>query len=312
MKSFEKRKLIKGFGYGALTVGCWGILNVTTHEALSSGFLPNDLTMLRYCVAGIICLPLLLINLRGVMQITNWLRATAFSLLAGPMYGWLVNKGMQLTPLSYASVMVPTFTMIITMAFLSAQGEKINKAQIGGIGVIVFGLYLLINRPLGAELQSSIGATLFLLAGLAWALFALLLKRWQVNLVSTIFMMNVISGIIYLPVYLRSAHSDLSALPIEQWITQTFVQSVLASIVVVFTFARAVNYLGATVSSTLPALIPLVSIFLASFWFGHVITDSEKFALAMISCGFVVCTVSKRNRQKVSRDSITRVWRGKA
>ncbi|MDF4559856.1 EamA family transporter, partial [Vibrio parahaemolyticus] len=118
MKSFEKRKLIKGFGYGALTVGCWGILNVTTHEALSSGFLPNDLTMLRYCVAGIICLPLMLINLRGVMQITNWLRATAFSLLAGPMYGWLVNKGMQLTPLSYASVMVPTFTMIITMAFL--------------------------------------------------------------------------------------------------------------------------------------------------------------------------------------------------
>jgi drug/metabolite transporter (DMT)-like permease len=218
------------------------------------------------------------------------------------MYGWLVNKGMQLTPLSYASVMVPTFTMIITMAFLSAQGEKINKAQIGGIGVIVFGLYLLINRPLGAELQSSIGATLFLLAGLAWALFALLLKRWQVNLVSTIFMMNVISGIIYLPVYLRSAHSDLSALPIEQWVTQTFVQSVLASIVVVFTFARAVNYLGATVSSTLPALIPLVSISLASFLFGHIITDSEKFALAMISCGFVVCTVSKRNQQKIIQE----------
>ncbi len=126
MNTLKNRKLVNGIGYGFLTVVSWGVLNVTTHDALSRGFLPNDLTMLRYCVAAIICLPLMAISFRHTIHRSHWLRAAVFALLAGPLYGWLVNKGMQLTPLSYASVMVPTFTMITTVLLLSTQGEKIK------------------------------------------------------------------------------------------------------------------------------------------------------------------------------------------
>lgn len=293
MNTLKNRKLVNGIGYGFLTVISWGVLNVTTHDALSRGFLPNDLTMLRYCVAAIICLPLMAISFRHTIHRSHWLRAAVFALLAGPLYGWLVNKGMQLTPLSYASVMVPTFTMITTVLLLSTQGEKINKAQVIGIFVIVCGLYLLTNHSLNVTPHSHLGVVSFFLAGLAWSLFTILLRRWKVELVSTIFMMNIVSGCIYFPFYLYNAHSDLSSQPMTLWLTQTFVQSVLASIIVVFTFARTVRYLGATVSSTLPALIPLVSISIASLWFGQQITNSEKLALTTITFGFVICTLSK-------------------
>lgn len=253
-KKTGKGNLVKGLGYGLVTVSCWGALNVSTHNALQNGFLPNDLTMLRYCVAGMICLPFVIINYRKIAKSSFWLRSTVLALLAGPLYGWLVNKGMQLTPLSYASVMVPTFTMVITMLLLSRMGEKVSKAQVIGTLVIVFGLYSLINSPSSSEPQSNIGVAAFLLAGLAWSSFTILLKRWKIELVSTILMMNIVSGVIYFPVYITNAHSGLSSLPIEHWGTQIVVQSVVASIVVVFTFANAVKYLGATLASTLPAL----------------------------------------------------------
>ena len=295
-KKTGKGNLVKGLGYGLVTVSCWGALNVSTHNALQNGFLPNDLTMLRYCVAGMICLPFVIINYRKIAKSSFWLRSTVLALLAGPLYGWLVNKGMQLTPLSYASVMVPTFTMVITMLLLSRMGEKVSKAQVIGTLVIVFGLYSLINSPSSSEPQSNIGVAAFLLAGLAWSSFTILLKRWKIELVSTILMMNIVSGVIYFPVYITNAHSGLSSLPIEHWVTQIVVQSVVASIVVVFTFANAVKYLGATLASTLPALIPLVSISLAIVLFEQTITISELLALGVSSVGFVICTLNKHQK----------------
>ncbi|KLV05263.1 EamA/RhaT family transporter [Photobacterium ganghwense] len=295
-KKTGKGNLAKGLGYGLVTVSCWGALNISTHNALQNGFLPNDLTMLRYCVAGMICLPFVIINYRKIAKSSFWLRSTVFALLAGPLYGWLVNKGMQLTPLSYASVMVPTFTMVITMLLLSRMGEKVSKAQVIGTLVIVFGLYSLINSPSSSEPQSNIGVAAFLLAGVAWSSFTILLKRWKIELVSTIFMMNIVSGVIYFPVYITNVHSGLSSLPIEHWVTQIVVQSVVASIVVVFTFANAVKYLGATLASTLPALIPLVSISLAIVLFEQTITISELLALGVTSVGFVICTLNKHQK----------------
>ncbi|CCN50825.1 membrane hypothetical protein [Vibrio nigripulchritudo MADA3029] len=290
--------LLKGLGYGLVTVSCWGIMNVSTHDALRNGFLPNDLTMLRYCVAGAICLPLLLVSYRKVVGLSNWLKAVALALLAGPLYGSLVNMGMQVTPLSYASVMVPTFTMIITM-LLSMKSEKLNKIQAIGTLVIVLGLYALMNDTPNTLPQSNMGVVAFLLAGLTWSCFTILLKHWKVEPVSTIFMMNLVSGVIYLPFYFLNEHSALSDLSIAQWVAQGFVQSVLASIVVVFAFAQAVKYIGAAVSSTLPALIPVTSILIATLLFGHAVTASEKFALGLISMGFVTCTLSKHQHHSL-------------
>lgn len=293
-----KAPLLKGLGYGLVTVSCWGIMNVSTHDALRNGFLPNDLTMLRYCVAGAICLPLLLVNHKKVVRLSHWLRAMVLALLVGPLYGSLVNMGMQVTPLSYASVMVPTFTMIITM-LLSTKSETLNKVQATGTLVIVLGLYALMNDTPNTLPRSNMGVVAFLLAGLTWSCFTILLKHWKVEPVSTIFMMNTVSGVIYLPFYFLNEHSALSDLSTAQWVAQGFVQSVLASIVVVFAFAQAVKYIGAAVSSTLPALIPVASILIATQLFGHTVTTSEKLALGLISLGFVICTSSKHKQKNL-------------
>lgn len=287
--------VIAGIGYGLVTVICWGILNVSTHNALQRDFLPADLTMLRYCVAGLICLPLVCINHQEYLRFSLWLKAGVFALLAGPLYGWLVNKGMQLSPLSHASAMVPTFTMVITMFILNAMNEKAKNVQILGVVIIIAGLYLLSTNSLAQANHSWLGITAFLLAAFIWSLFTILLRRWEVELVCTVMMMNIISGLIYLPVYLLQQHDHLSDITMFDWVAQTMIQSVFASIVVVFTFAKSVAYLGAAIASTLPALIPLVSILLAFMIFEQSITALEKSALATISIGFAICTLRKQH-----------------
>ncbi|EGQ9247510.1 hypothetical protein CGH85_17215 [Vibrio parahaemolyticus] len=298
LKTHKKGNFIKGIGYGIATVSCWGVMNVTTHDALRSGFLPNDLTMLRYCIAGMICLPWVLVNHSKEQGLLPWLKASVFALLAGPLYGWLVNKGMQLTPLTYASVMVPTFTMLITILLLFSMKIDVSKNQVIGTFVIIFGLYSLISSNSNPSPQSQMGVLAFLLAGFIWSCFTILLKKWELELVPTIFMMNIVSGIVYVPIFLSSEQSELSSIPIEHWAEQIVVQSILASIVVVFTFAKAVEYLGASIASTLPALIPLVSISLAIWFFEQSITTNEKIALTVISIGFVLCTLCKHTKKQ--------------
>ncbi|TOM82836.1 DMT family transporter, partial [Vibrio parahaemolyticus] len=223
LKTHKKGNFIKGIGYGIATVSCWGVMNVTTHDALRSGFLPNDLTMLRYCIAGMICLPWVLVNHSKEQGLLPWLKASVFALLAGPLYGWLVNKGMQLTPLTYASVMVPTFTMLITILLLFSMKIDVSKNQVIGTFVIIFGLYSLISSNSSPSPQSQMGVLAFLLAGFIWSCFTILLKKWELELVPTIFMMNIVSGIVYVPIFLSSEQSELSSIPIEHWAEQIVV-----------------------------------------------------------------------------------------
>jgi drug/metabolite transporter (DMT)-like permease len=94
---------------------------------------------------------------------------------------------------------------------------------------------------------------------------------------------------IYVPFYLategvdRLAHADRSLLAIEVW-----VQGVLAGTGTVYTYAKAVQLLGAARAAIFPALIPGLATLMGWPVLGHIPTLTEAIGLTLAVVGLLV------------------------
>lgn len=286
---------LMGYLYGAVAVCGWGIFNTMTHQALESSFNPNDLTMLRYCVSGILCIPIALCLKLHKSELHIWLKMICLSVCGGPLFGWFVNKGIQFAPISHASVMVPTLTMLITLFLVFIQGKAISKYQLSGAFVIVAGLTLLVTGKSGIAPNTLLGDVYLFSAALLWSGFTLLLNKWKLPVFQCVVMINIISGLIYLPLFFIQTHHNISQIPAMQWLSQSLVQGVLSAIIVIYAYSQTVKLCGVGTASMLPALIPVTSLFTYFILTGERPAPIVITALVLIMTGFIVATKQRRH-----------------
>ncbi len=90
---------VQGIAWGVLAVLAWAVYNVGAKVGAAQGFSAPDLTVLRFGVAGLIMLPMLLrMGLRDLGGL-GWPRGIALLLAAGPLFGLCVNTGFRNGPL---------------------------------------------------------------------------------------------------------------------------------------------------------------------------------------------------------------------
>jgi len=258
---------IAGLTYGVLAVLGWSIFNVSTKASIAHGFTPNDLTLLRFGIAGLFSLPLLCragISTAGGL---GWKRAFILTLCAGPLFGQLVNLAMPFTPLAHAAIMVPAVAMLggmllghfVLADYVSAQ--RWIGAAIMGAGL----LWLMLQGSHGATHRSAgYGDLLFVGAGLLWTAYTVLLKRWNADPVASVAAVNLISGVTVLPVYLFVTHGRLPKVDTSWLIATGFFQGVLAASLTVYCYAQSVRLLGASRAAILPAMVPPVALILGA------------------------------------------------
>lgn len=82
-------KLLAGIGFGLVAAAAWSGYSVASRAGVTAGFSAFDLTALRFIVAGLVLLPLLL--RRGLRDLTGaicW-RGIVLALGAGPLFSGL-------------------------------------------------------------------------------------------------------------------------------------------------------------------------------------------------------------------------------
>lgn len=258
---------IAGLTYGALAVLGWAIFNVSTKASIAHGLKPDDLTLLRFGIGGLFCLPFLCragISTAGGL---GWTRAFILSLCAGPLFGQLVNMAIPFTPLAHAAIMVPAVAMLgglLLGHFVLADYVTVQRwigAAIMGAGL----LWLMLQGSVGATYASAgYGDTLFVGAGLLWTVYTFLLKRWNADPVASVAAVNLISGISFLPVYLLTNHGRLPAVSPFWFVATGGFQGVLAASLTVYCYAQSVRLLGASRAALLPAMVPPVALILGA------------------------------------------------
>lgn len=281
----------QGVVWGVVAVTIWGVYLAFARANVAEGVLPADLAFVRYATAGLIMLPWLVRHSPSTMAGMGWRRAGVLTLLAGPLFILAGASGFVFAPLSHGAVVQPaaiTVAGLVLGAFI--LGDRLTRARVIGAAVILAGLALVAGPDaLSGGLEALAGDVLFAVAGLMWAVFAVLSKRWQVSPIAATAVVSVLSAVVYAPLYVGTRGLDaLLVQTPEMLIRQIVVQGVLSGVVAVFAFGRAVELLGAPRASAFPALVPAIAILTGIPVAGEVPAALQIVGLLIVTLGLFV------------------------
>ena len=171
-------KKILGHLYALFSVAVWGSCYVLTKNLLSAGFTALQITPIRMALAYVV-----LLVMRPKFQklpIRDELLFVLIGLFGGSVYFFLQNTALTYTYAANVSIIVclsPIFTAILAWAF-SRGRERIGKFLIVGSLLAIVGVVLVVlNGSLNFHLSPK-GDVLALLAGISWAVYSILIKKY--------------------------------------------------------------------------------------------------------------------------------------
>ncbi len=266
----------------------WAFGFAATRHGLKVGFTPVDLLVHRYVWSGIAFLPLVL--RAGISDLCGigWSRGLALMVLGGPVMSLISYAGFLFVPLGHGSVIQPSCATLggLLLAALVLK-ERISASRLAGALVIVGGLGVI-----GAESIGHIGAEgvqgdlIFVLAGLMFAGFGAMLRRWSVSAVSAALVINVLS-LLLVPVYLATVGlAHVAAIGLTENAIQALAQGVLAGPAALYLYAVSVQRLGVARAAVFPACVPALTLLTGWLLLGEPPTMLQTAGLVIVLCGF--------------------------
>lgn len=286
---------LRGMLWGGIAVTIWGVYLAFARANIMTGLMPADIAFVRYAVAGAIMLPWLLRHSPASMSGIGWPRAAMLTLFAGPPFILIGAAGFMHAPLAHGAVIQPA-AITIGSLWLGALllGDRVTRQRIFGAGVILIGLMLIAGpQALRGGVMALAGDALFATAGLMWASFALLSRRWGVSPVAATAAVSVLSASVLVPIYLAThGLSALLAQPLPTLLAVALIHGVLSGVVAVFAFGRAVELIGAPRAATFPALVPVIAIVAGIPIAGEFPSGLQMAGLAIVTLGLLVTQIS--------------------
>ena len=275
---------VRGLLAALAVVVFWSGFNIVSRFGATASFTPFDIAALRFGVSGAIALPL---YLRFVPR-RDWPRHMVLAAVAGLGYGILVYSGFAFAPSAHAGVFVnggiPFWTIVImavTSGFRIARPTVI-ALLLSTAGLLLIGFESLIAPTHGREW---IGDLLFLAAALCWAVFGLLMRRWQVKPQFGMLGIATFSALAYLPVYLLWLPGNLAAQGWGAIALQGVYQGVIAALVAGGFYSYAVQKVGASEASMMLALVPAVTAVGAFLILGEALGLTTIVGIMVVSAG---------------------------
>ena len=273
-----------GILWGLAAALAWSGYNVGSRLGRLDGLSPTDMSMLRFGVAALLLLPLVMT--RRNRHPLGWLRLLCLVALAGPLFGLLINTAFGLAPLSHAVVLTAGGTMASATALAWGLDRKSPPLfRIVGMTILIAGLLVIASdqepQVTRASSQVWLGDLCFAVAGSLWGIFTYLLGRWKVDPLAGIGHVSILSALAFLPFFLVWHTGD--AIPSGIWLSQAFYQGVLGGCLAPVAFAKAVSRIGASEAALFPALVPSGALMLAIPLLGEWPSASE-------IAGVIICT----------------------
>lgn len=272
-----------GFIAGLLAVGCWAGFILVSRVGGLSALLPYDTIALRFLVGGALLLPFA----KGRLWL-NW-RGLVLALVGGIGYSLFVYQGFRFTSAVHASLMLPGLipfaAALFSVLFLR---EKLSAARLVGLFCIAVGAGLML--VMSHSPTSFHGDVLLIGSVVAWALYTVLIRFWQVPPLTGAVTTGVGSAILFLPVYFLWLPNNLSEAPWTDIALQGFYQGVIATVVAMLLYLRAVSSIGPSAMGALMALVPVVSGLAASVLLREPLSGWELSALAITSAGALLAS----------------------
>lgn len=297
----EHARLLTGIVVGLVAASIGALYTVFARWGIQQGLHSPDLTVLRFGVAGLLMLPILLgAWRRDSTQITaRWPIWLTIALLAGTPFGLLMFGALQFAPPSHAAVF-PFSAMSVMGMLLGAWvlGEKLSARKGVGIVVVLLGLVLLSGVDASSfTLRAALGDAMFLAAGTLWAGFGIVLRKNKLDPLLATAVVSFSALVTYVPVYLvvTGGQRLMEIAPNVFWI-EVLVQGVIAGAGTLYTYAKMVSLLGPARAAVFPALAPGLAALLAWPVLGHMPAVAETVGLLVAMVGLIVAVTAPSRR----------------
>ena len=211
------------------------------------------------------------------------------SVLAGPPQALVAYSGFILVPLGHGTTIQPACAALFGLILATVMlGERATPPRmIGGAiiiaGLLVFGWESLVT--IGHE--GVVGDALFITAGFFWALFGTLLRYYRMSGTRAIAIVGALSVLVYAPLYVVFVgFHNMMQISLAENLVQVAVQGLLAGMLPIYLFARAVILIGAGRAATFPALVPGFGLLIGFLALGIVPSVPQLIGFAIVVVGF--------------------------
>jgi drug/metabolite transporter (DMT)-like permease len=283
------REILIGILCGTAAALGWAAGFVAAKHGISAGFSPADLAFHRFFWSGLLLMPIVLRD--GIKDLggIGWGRGLMMSILSGPPQSMIAYTGFMLVPLGHGTTIQPATAALsgLILATLVLGEHATGQRIFGGVtiiaGLLVFGFESLTTiggHGVGGDL-------LFALAGLFWATFGILLRHWRVSGTRAVAAVGALSVLVFAPLYLIFVGYDgILRMGWTENLLQVVVQGILAGMLPIYLFARAVILLGAGRAATFPALVPGFGLIIGYLALGVVPSIPQVVGLVIVVIGF--------------------------
>jgi drug/metabolite transporter (DMT)-like permease len=282
------RNAIVGIACGIGAAVFWAAGFVAARHGISAGFLPADIVLHRFVWAGFLFLPFLvragLQDLGGV----GWGRSALLTVTGGPPFAHFSYAGFLFVPLAHGAVIQPSCAALggLALATLLLK-EKLPARRAAGAAIIIAGLVVIGGEALASIGRHEVAGDLsFATAGLLFATFSTLLRRWNIAPMRAVAVTSVLS-LLDIPVHwLLFGFANMIELGLAENLLQAVVQGIFGGAGAVYLFTRSVVLLGAGRASVFPSLVPGFALLIGFLVLGEVPSAFALVGFAIVLIGF--------------------------
>lgn len=273
--------------------------NTVVSKAAAGVVDPAAISFYRWVLAALALSPFCLPQLwRRRAEVRLWLgKLLVLSLLGMVLYQCLAYYAAHSTSATNMGVigsLLPLLTLLIGACFF---GQRPGKQALGGMSVSLFGVFWLLSQgqPM-ALLHNGInpGDGMMLLGAASYALYGLLIRRWQLPFGPwlNLYVQILLAVLLLIPVALSA---DSLAVPREGWSMVLFA-GLASSLLAAYCWMRGLASLGPERTSVFMNLIPLFTAMIAVTSLGEPIHGYHLLGGGLI-LGGVMCSQFKPRRR---------------
>jgi drug/metabolite transporter (DMT)-like permease len=270
------------------------------------GLTPGDLILMRFGVAGLVFMPLVLRwglpDLAGI----GWRRGLILTTVGGPAFALMQMGGYAFAPLAHGAVIHPAPVTILSTGIAAALlGERLNRAHLFGAGLVMGGIVLISWQGLqvASGSKSWFGDLLFFTSAVLWAVFTVLIRHWRVPAVRAMGVVSFLSLLTIVPGYLGWYGLDhLLARPPMSMATQALMQGLMQGVIALTAYSQAIRVLGVSRAVLFPAMVPAVSILVGIPIVGEIPNVTQIIGLLLVTVG-LVCAIGIFRQMAIATSS---------
>lgn len=254
------RRTAIGYACALCTVAIWAGFILISRLGGKTGLTGWDIVALRLGTAALILLPFSLKLPPGTWRDT---RLWTLSVIGGVVFLILAYAGFKFAPAAHGGILMPGMQpfLVTGLAWL-LLGARPPRQRVLALLPIALGVACVAYPVVSGQHTgpSTLPGDLMLLgAGIAWATYSVLVKKWVYDAWLLTRFVALASTLLFMPVYLLWLPKGLDQVPMSMLVLQALYQGIGPTIVAMILFLKAVAILGAERMGALVALVPVLA-----------------------------------------------------